>query len=109
MDLGLTQRTLAQRLRCCLQTVSKWERDISLPLASHWGGIATVLGPELVPTREGFPGRIRTARLRRGLTQTELAHRVGVHERTVRNIETGTYGPCHATLKRLRAILGDSF
>jgi transcriptional regulator with XRE-family HTH domain len=108
MDLGHTQRTLAQRLHCCLQTVSKWERGISLPLASHWGGIATVLGPELVPTRDGFPGRLRTARLRLGLTQAELARRMGVHERTVRNLETGTSGPSQATLERLRAILGDS-
>jgi len=107
MDLGLTQRTLADRLGCWYQSVASWERDESVPLAGRWPAIEAVLGSGLVPERGGLPGGIRTARLRLGLTQEELARRAGVDVRTVRNTETGRYGPSRVTLKRLRVILGE--
>jgi transcriptional regulator with XRE-family HTH domain len=107
MDLRLTQQTLADQLGCWLQTVSKWERDLSEPLAPHWGAIEAFLGPGLVPQREGLGGRIRTARLRLGLTQEELGRRAGAHLRSVWNAEKGIYGPSKAMLERLKAVLGD--
>jgi transcriptional regulator with XRE-family HTH domain len=105
MDLGLTQRTLAERLGCCYPTVAAWENGTSQPLAARWPAIESLLGPGLVPSRDGLPGRVRTARLRLGLTQEQLAVRAGVHPRTVRNTELGTYGPSAATLGRLRGVL----
>jgi transcriptional regulator with XRE-family HTH domain len=107
MDLGLTQRTLAEMLGCTYPTVALWEMDHSVPLAGRWPAIETVLGPELVPEREGLPGRIRTARLRLGLTQGELAEKAGVDPQTVRNAELGRHPPSRATLGRLRTVLGD--
>ena len=107
MDLGLTQQTLAERLGCGYQSLASWERDESVPLAGRWPAIETVLGSGLVPEREGLPGRIRTARLRLGLTQQELARRAEVHVRTVRNAETGKHLPSGISTQRLRAILGD--
>ena len=109
MDIGLTQRALAKRLGCWYQSVASWERDESIPLAARWSAIETVLGPGLVPERDGLPGRIRTARLRLGLTQEELARRSGLVERTVRNAEGGKHKPSGITLKRFRKILCDSF
>jgi len=106
MDLGLTQRTLAQRLGCWYQSVASWERDKGEPLVTRWPVIEAVLGRGLVPERDGLPGRIRTARLRLGLTQEELATQAGVHIRTVRNSEAGSFKPARATLGRLRAVLG---
>ena len=51
--------------------------------------------------------RIRTARLRLGLTQQALAQRAGVDEQTVRNAETGKHLPSGISTQRLRAILDD--
>ena len=96
------------RLGCWCQSVARWERDESVPLAGRWPAIEAALGPGLVPQREGLAGRIRNARLRLGLTQKELARRAGVDVRTVRNSETGACGPGRVTLERLGAILGDS-
>jgi transcriptional regulator with XRE-family HTH domain len=73
MDLGFTQRTLAERLGCIYPTVAAWESGISVPLASRWPAIEAVLGPGLVPQRDGLPGRVLTARLRLGLTQEQLS------------------------------------
>ena len=106
MDLGLTQQTLAKRLGCWYQSVAGWERGLNVPLATRWPAIEAVLGAGLVPEQDGVPGRIRTARLRMGLTQEELALRVGVHVRTIRNTELGSYGPSLATLTKLETVLG---
>ena len=106
MDRGLTQRTLAERLGCCSQSVAHWERDLSEPLAARWPAIEGVLGVGLVPERDGLPGQVRAARLRRGLTQEELARRAGVHVRTVRNAELGIHRPDRRSRGRLFAALG---
>ncbi len=106
MDLGLTQQTLAKKLGCWYQSVARWERDLSEPLAARWPSIEAVLGVRLVPERDGFPGRVRAARLQLGLTQEDLARQAGVHVRTVRNTERGCYGPSRPTLLRLEAVLG---
>ena len=92
MDQGLTQRTLAERPGCCLETVAAWERGESEPLARRWPGIEAVLGTGLVPERDDLPGRVRVARLRLGLTQEQLATRARLDTRTVRSVETGDIG-----------------
>ena len=106
MDLGLTQQTLATRLGCSYPTIAAWENDGSEPLARQWPAIEAVLVSGLVPERDGLPGRIRTARLRLGLTQEDLARQAGVDVRTVRNTEGGKYGPSRQTRTRLMAALG---
>lgn len=105
MDLGLTQRTLAERLGCIYPTVAAWESDASVPLAARWPAIETLLGAGLVPSREGLPGQVRAARFRLGLTQAQLANLAGVHVRTIRNTEGGVHQPNRKTLDRLIAVL----
>ena len=106
MDLGLTQRTLAKNLGCMQETVLQWEQDTCIPLARRWPRIEAVLGTGLVPDQPGFPGRIRAARHRLGLTQAELAARVRMDERTIRNAESGLRRPTAATSAKLRLVLG---
>ena len=106
MDLGLTQQILAQKLGCWYQSVARWERDLSEPLAARWPGIERLLGTGLVPERNGLPGRVRTARLRLGLTQEQVAARTGLDPRTVRNVETGRHRPSRRTLGCLVGLLG---
>jgi DNA-binding transcriptional regulator YiaG len=101
MDLGLTQRTLAERLGCCYQSVARWERDKGKPGPKRWPALEAVLGPGLVPVEVGTAGGIRTARLRLGLTQAELARRAGVDVRTVRNWERGVRRPRRETRRRV--------
>jgi transcriptional regulator with XRE-family HTH domain len=107
MDLGLTQRTLARELGCLQETVLQWEQDVCVPLARRWPKIEAVLGAGLVPDLLGPAGRIRTARLRLGLTQAELAEMAGVDVRTIRNVERGLRRPSQATNVRLSSFIGD--
>lgn len=106
MDLGLTQRTLAERLGCWSVTVAAWERGDSEPLARRWPAIERVLGPGLVPERNSLPGRVKAARLRLGLTQEQVAARAKLDPRTVRNVEAGRHRPSRRTLGRLAEVLG---
>lgn len=52
--------------------------------------------------------QVRRYRRQRGLTQAELAHRMGVHRVYVSRIESGRVGVSAATLVRLAEALGVS-
>jgi transcriptional regulator with XRE-family HTH domain len=108
MDRGLTQQTLAAKLGCWYQSVAAWERDESEPRAVRWPRIEAILGTDLVPERNDLPGRIRTTRLRLGLTQEEVARRSGLDIRTIRNGERGAHPPSRLTIRKLRDVLGDT-
>ena len=55
---------------------------------------------------EALGDRLRTARLRRGLTQAMLAQRVGVHVQTLIKLESGTPSTSLATMLRVLQSLG---
>lgn len=50
--------------------------------------------------------RLRGARIRRRLTQAEMAERIGVHRLTYRALEHGAPSASLATLQRAMAVLG---
>ena len=54
---------------------------------------------------DGIGTRIREARKRRKLSQTELARRVGLHRVSLANIERGTRTPSLETLFKLARAL----
>src|SRR3954454_19795257 len=50
--------------------------------------------------------RLRAARIRRQLSQAEMAERIGVHRLTLRALETGAPGVSLGVLQRAMAVLG---
>ena len=54
---------------------------------------------------EAFPGRLRTAREKRGLSQGELANRADFQTSAVSHFETGTRKPSFDNLRRLADAL----
>lgn len=50
--------------------------------------------------------QIRAARRRLAMSQQDLAERVGVHYRTVQNIEAGKWDPMAGRLQRLSSAVG---
>ena len=52
------------------------------------------------------PSRLREARLRRMLTQQELAERAGTTEATVNRLENGLQRPRISTVRKLASVLG---
>ena len=53
-----------------------------------------------------FGQHSRRARIRRRLSQVEIAERIGVHRLTYRALESGTPSVSLATLQRAMAVLG---
>lgn len=49
--------------------------------------------------------RLRVARAERSLSQTDLAHAVGVSRQTISSIETGQYGPSALLALRMAKAL----
>ena len=56
----------------------------------------------------GFPKRLRTIRKRKGLTQTQLAEKVGISYQLICLYETGKHTPTMAVLEWLCQALGVS-
>jgi putative transcriptional regulator len=59
-----------------------------------------------VKPRHEIRSNVRDHRLRVGLTQEELAERIGVTRQTVLSIEKGNYTPSVALALRLAAVFG---
>jgi transcriptional regulator with XRE-family HTH domain len=65
--------------------------------------------PAKKPTRAPERGhRIARARKRRGLTQQDLAERVGVNRVSIARLEAGTRSPSMSTARRIADALGES-
>jgi transcriptional regulator with XRE-family HTH domain len=105
LDLGLTQAELAKRIGCTERQIGIWERDQNQPRARQWPRIQDALGQDLVFPGSDFPSRLHAARLRAGLSQSELALRAGLDRRTIRNCERGVHPPHRRTLRKLATIL----
>lgn len=89
LDLGLGQRHLAARLGIREETLASWERDQAEPMPRHYGAIVRFLGYDPRPAGKDLPGRLNAIRRRLGLTQRELADRLGLDEGTVTDFELG--------------------
>ena len=48
---------------------------------------------------------VKDARIAKGLTQTELAEKTGVHSNTIAKIEQGIQQPSYPTIKKLSKVL----
>jgi len=70
--------------------------------------VASSAGPDGTLNTEGVANRIREARRALGLTQDELARRVGVSRSAIAQWETDRTGQVRTNLARVAAVLGVS-
>lgn len=60
--------------------------------------------PESCPHRTRLGGNVADLRTRQGLTQEQLAEKVGVSARYVQSLEAGEYFPSLPTLVKLKSV-----
>lgn len=105
--LGLTQRELAAKLGVTRGTICNWELGHSRPGLRQTPRVAHFLD-RLTLFRPGkpldFPVRLYLARRRLGLSQAELAMRLGVSEGAVWEWENGNHRPRARHRKKLEAL-----
>ena len=105
MDLGLTQKVVAQRMGGCVATITNWELNRTLPELRHLPGIIGVLGYDPLPSPTTLPERLVHLRQIRGLTQYQLARIIQVDPTTVARWERGERQPLAEYRKQVEVLL----
>ncbi|MFC2027731.1 helix-turn-helix domain-containing protein [Chloroflexota bacterium] len=106
LDRNLLQRDVAQTLGVDPLTVTNWEKNHSAPQLHFIPAIIAFLGYLPVDnSTESFGEGIVRARQRQGLTQCELARRLGVDPSTLGRWERGIGLPLPANQEQLEGFL----
>jgi transcriptional regulator with XRE-family HTH domain len=105
LDLGLLQREVAEKIGVDEATIYHWERQRTQPEIRFIARIIEFLGYDPIPKPESFPEKLKTYRLKLGLSQRKLAERLGIDPGTLGGWERGTHKPCPNSLRRLSEIL----
>jgi len=106
LELGLLQKDVAAIIGVCEETITLWEGNRAQPLVTTYPKIIEFLSyfPFDIDT-SSFVGKIKNYRFRLGLSQVELAKRLGVNESTVFHYEKETHKPDARKLKILETLL----
>jgi transcriptional regulator with XRE-family HTH domain len=108
MDLGISQRELAELLGADRKSVENWERNRTAPLRWMLPRIDEFLGREPSETPPSIAERLTLLRRRLGLSQAELARSLRVHRCTVVRWETGKRRPGKSLLRKISVFLADA-
>lgn len=89
LDLGLRQKDVARELGVNFKTYENWEQGKYEPEVRFLPAVIRFLGYDPSPAPVSLPDRIRAARRRQGISQRELARRLGLDPATVGTWEAG--------------------
>lgn len=119
-NAGLTQKELAQKMGLSFQSIAQWENDLRKPKIETLKKIAVALECpidtftaddliEEIPSPELISKKIHDCRTAAGLTQQELAEKIGLDGATIGKYERGILRPKSETLKKIADVLGIGF
>jgi mRNA interferase RelE/StbE len=106
-DTVTISRDEYQRLTAAAETLSDL-RAYDQVMADLANGDEELLPSEMVDRLLAGENAVRVWREHRGLGQTELAARAGIHRVLLANLESGRRGPSVDTLKKIAAALSVS-
>jgi len=107
LDLRLLQREVAEKIGVNEQTISNWERQRIKPEIRFIARIIEFLGYDPLPQPESFPEKLKTYRLRMGLSQKKLAVKLGIDPSTITRWEISQYRPANLCRKLLDKIFNE--
>jgi transcriptional regulator with XRE-family HTH domain len=87
LNQALLQRDVANQVGIAEDTYRFWETDRVRPEATSWKGIIEFLGYDPNPAPRTFAEHLRAKRRAVGLSQRELARRLGCHHSTIYRYE----------------------
>ena len=105
IDLGLFQAQVAKQIAVHELTITNWEGNESEPAVRYIPAIIGFLGYNPFSAGESLADRLALHRRAQGLSQREMATRLGVDCGTVRGWESGAHQPAGRKLELLKAIL----
>jgi transcriptional regulator with XRE-family HTH domain len=106
LDLGLLQKEVAEQIGVDKTTIYHWERQRTAPEIRFITPIIEFLGHDPLPQPESFAEKLKTYRLKQGLSQEKLAFKLGIDPGTVRHWERGEHKPSPRYRKLIKPILG---
>lgn len=122
--LHLSQSFIADKLGYSTQILSSWERGISTPNLSCWNDLMDLLQIDINGLLEckpinkitghtfdenKFVFNLKDLRLNKGLTQIELANKLGVNNKTISSWENNSSLPSMEDFIHLSEIFGVSY
>ncbi len=93
LDTGLLQKDVAEKIGVTTGTIYDWERQRTQPEIRFIARIIEFLGYDPIPEPESFPEKLKTHRLKMGLSQKKLAIKLGIDPGTIGGWETGRHKP----------------
>jgi transcriptional regulator with XRE-family HTH domain len=105
LDLGLTQRAVGEKIGVTEPTINNWERQRNTPEIRFIAPIIKFLEYDPFPQPESFSERLKTYRLRQGLSQRKLAKELGVDPGTTGGWERGKHKPAKTVRRLLEELL----
>lgn len=119
-NAGLTQKELAQKMGLSFQSIAQWENDLRKPKIETLKKIADALEcpidtfttddfDEEIPPPALISKKIHDCRTAAGLTQQELAEKIGLDGATIGKYERGILRPKSETLKKIADVLEIGF
>ncbi len=104
---GLSIAALARMVRVDQATIQSWEHRRHVPRSRLRRRLSRLLGLTIPPPepKATLGRRLRAARIGLGLTQGELARRVGLEQQTLSRWELDVRAPNTAHRKRIGEIL----
>jgi transcriptional regulator with XRE-family HTH domain len=97
----LLQKQVAEQIGVNGATITNWERNTSTPVIRHLPAIIRFLGYDPTPPPSSLPERLTAARRKLGLTQREMARRLGVDPSTLLGWEAGDHRPTNSSLEMI--------
>jgi len=107
LDVALLQRELAKKIGTDNQTIRNWEVDRTKPTHRHMPRVIEFLGYDPFPEPVNLGQRLRGYRRVHGLTQRQLAKRLGIDPSTLADWETARHRPAERLKSCLRGIVDD--
>jgi transcriptional regulator with XRE-family HTH domain len=105
LNLKLLQKQVAEQIGVNAATITNWERNASTPVIRYMPAIVRFLGYDPLPPASSLRERLAAARRELGLTQREMAERLGVAPCTLRDWENGRHQPTEASLNLIARVL----
>ncbi len=105
LDLQLLQKEVAEKIGVDTSTIHNWEKQHTQPEIRFVARIIEFLGYDPLPQPESFPEKLKTHRLRLGLSQRKLAAKLGVDPSTIYHWELGSHKPVEVFCRLLERLL----
>jgi transcriptional regulator with XRE-family HTH domain len=105
LDLKLLQKQIAEQIGVHEQTITGWECNATVPEDRYLPIIIQFLGYNPLPPATEFPKLLVRTRRMLGLSQRNLAERIGVNPVTIEDWEAGRHRPTGKSLDLIAEIL----